>query len=156
MTDNIYSDRIADVPRSFIREILKVAIDPTFISFAGGLPNRSLFPVDALKAATSKVFDLHGRDVLQYGNSEGHAGLREYIAARYREKDHLEIPVEDILITNGSQQALDLLGKVMLNEGDGLVIEEPGYLGAIQAFSLYRPKFMPVAVSQEGMDSDRL
>jgi len=149
--DQIFSDRITDVPRSFIREILKVALDPTVISFAGGLPNRDLFPVAALKEATCKVFDAHGRDVLQYASSEGHAGLREYISKRYREKD-LDISVDDILITNGSQQGLDLLGKTLLNDSDAVVIEEPGYLGAIQAFSLYRPKFIPVPVSQEGMD----
>lgn len=150
--DRIFSDRIADVPRSFIREILKVALDPAVISFAGGLPNRTLFPVAALKEATCKVLEAHGRDVLQYANSEGHAGLREYISARYREKANLNIPVGSILITNGSQQGLDLLGKTLLNEGDGVVIEEPGYLGAIQALSLYRPEFLPVPVSRGGMD----
>ncbi|MBU4262167.1 MAG: PLP-dependent aminotransferase family protein [Proteobacteria bacterium] len=150
--DRIFSDRISDVPRSFIREILKVALDPSVISFAGGLPNRELFPVAALKEATCKVFDTQGRDVLQYAGSEGHAGLREYISTRYREKANLDIPVDSILITSGSQQGLDLLGKTLLNEGDAVVIEEPGYLGAIQAFSLYRPRFLPVPVSGEGMD----
>jgi len=150
--DRIFSDRISDVPRSFIREILKVALDPSVISFAGGLPNRELFPVAALKEATCKVFDTQGRDVLQYAGSEGHAGLREYISTRYREKANLDIPVDSILITSGSQQGLDLLGKTILNEGDAVVIEEPGYLGAIQAFSLYRPRFLPVPVSGEGMD----
>ena len=150
--DQIFSDRITDVPRSFIREILKVALDPSVISFAGGLPNRELFPVTALQEATSKVFETHGRDVLQYANSEGHSGLREYISARYREKADLNIPVDDILITSGSQQGLDLLGRTLLNDGDAVIIEEPGYLGAIQAFSLYRPRFLPVPVSGAGMD----
>ncbi|WP_198021970.1 aminotransferase-like domain-containing protein [Algiphilus aromaticivorans] len=154
--DRIFSDRIADVPRSFIREILKVAMDPGVISFAGGLPNRELFPVAALKDATARLFDDHGRDVLQYGSSEGHPGLREQISARYREKANLDVPVEDILITSGSQQGLDLLGKVILNDGDPVVIEEPGYLGAIQAFSMYRARFLPVPVSEEGMDVDAL
>ncbi len=154
--DSVFSDRITDVPRSFIREILKVALDPSVISFAGGLPNRALFPVEELKEATSKVFDTHGRDVLQYSNSEGYPDLRDYISARYREKSSLDVPVENILITSGSQQGLDLLGKILLNDGDGVVIEEPGYLGAIQAFSLYRPEFLPVPVSSQGMDLERL
>ncbi|MDY6905925.1 MAG: PLP-dependent aminotransferase family protein [Thermodesulfobacteriota bacterium] len=154
--DQIFSDRISDVPRSFIREILKVALDPAVISFAGGLPNRDLFPVEPLKAATAKVFDTRGRDVLQYGTSEGFPPLREYIAERYREKQNLDIPVENILITSGSQQGLDLLGKIILNKGDGLVIEVPGYLGAIQAFSIYQPRFLPVPVSETGMDPARL
>jgi len=152
----MFSDRIADVPRSFIREILKVALDTTVISFAGGLPNRQLFPVEALKEATCKVFETQGRDVLQYAGSEGHAGLREYISTRYKEKANLDVPVDSILITNGSQQGLDLLGKTILNDNDPVVIEEPGYLGAIQAFSLYRPRFLPVPVSQEGMDPGAL
>lgn len=152
----MFSDRITDVPRSFIREILKVALDPSVISFAGGLPNRQLFPIESLKEATCKVFETQGRDVLQYANTEGHVGLREYISARYHEKANLVVPVDDILITSGSQQGLDLLGKTMLNDNDAVIIEEPGYLGAIQAFSLYRPTFFPVPVCLEGMDPDAL
>jgi 2-aminoadipate transaminase len=155
-SDPIFADRIADVPRSFIREILKVTLDPTVISFAGGLPSRELFPVEAIKRATCEVLDTEGQDVLQYSTTEGHAGLREYISERYQEKADLEVPVESILITNGSQQGLDLLGKTLLNEGDAVVVEEPGYLGAIQAFSLYRPKFLPVPLSRDGMDPDGL
>jgi len=154
--DTLFSDRIADVPRSFIREILKTALQPNVISFAGGLPNRDLFPVEDIKAATMKVLDREGRDVFQYGNSEGSPKLRALIAERYQKKHGLTVSVEDILITNGSQQGLDLLGKVLLNEGDGLLIEEPGYLGAIQAFSLYRPTFLPIPVSAQGMDTEAL
>jgi 2-aminoadipate transaminase len=154
--DSIFADRIADVPRSFIREILKVAIDPAVISFAGGLPNRNLFPVAELKAAANRVFDTAGREALQYANSEGLLELREYISARYREKQGLEIPPDRILITNGSQQGLDLLGKTLLNKGDDLIIEEPGYLGAIQAFAIYRARFNPVPVNETGMELGRL
>ncbi len=96
------------------------------------------------------MFELEGLDVLQYGSSEGHTGLREYIAQK------LQVPFESILITSGSQQGLDLLGKVLLNREDGVVIEEPGYLGAIQAFSLYRPTFLPVPVDENGMDVEAL
>lgn len=154
--DSMFSDRITDVPNSFIREILKVALEPEVISFAGGLPNREFFPVDELKEATAKVFDSNGRDTFQYSNSEGYHELREYISDRYRKKQNLNIPVDNILITSGSQQGLDLIGKTLLNEADGLIIEEPGYLGAIQAFSIYRPTFLPVPVSQEGMDLQKL
>ena len=149
--DSILSDRISDVPRSFIREILKVALEPSMISFAGGLPNRDFFPQAELIAATSKVYAQKGRDIFQYSNSEGERDLREMIAARYRRRG-LDIGADNILITSGSQQGLDLLAKTLLNEGDGLVIEEPGYLGAIQAFSIFRPCFIPVAVSEQGMD----
>lgn len=150
--DRTFADRISDVPRSFIREILKVALEPSVISFAGGLPNRALFPTEGLKTAMGAVMNEQAGDVLQYAGSEGYAPLREYISRRYREKQGLEIPAANILVTNGSQQGLDLLGKTLLNDGDALVIEEPGYLGAIQAFSLFRPEFLPVPVSRDGMD----
>ena len=151
--ENAFSDRITDVPKSFIREILKVTIDASIISFAGGLPNRQFFPVKGLQKAAHDVFEEAGSEILQYANSEGYLGLRQFIADRYRKQEGLDIPVEDILITTGSQQGLDLLGKTFLNEGDDLIIEEPGYLGAIQAFSLYRPRFYPVPVREGGMDS---
>ncbi|MDY0041227.1 MAG: PLP-dependent aminotransferase family protein [Desulforhabdus sp.] len=153
---SMFSDRIADVPRSFIREILKVAIDPSVISFAGGLPNRELFPVAEVQAATNKVFESSGKDALQYANSEGYAPLRAYISDRYRKKRNLQVPVANILITSGSQQGLDLLGKIFLNEGDGVAIEEPGYLGAIQAFSLYQAAFHPIPLSEKGIDLESL
>ena len=153
--DTLFADRITDVPKSFIREMLKITADPTIISFAGGLPKRNLFPVQELTAATEQVFEIYGRDIFQYSNSEGYQALREYIANNYLKKG-LKVAAKNILITNGSQQGLDLLGKVLLNDGDGVIIEEPGYLGAIQAFSLYRPHFSPVPVSEEGMDLEKL
>jgi 2-aminoadipate transaminase len=156
MMDNIFSDRITDIPRSFIREILKVTLDPEIISFAGGLPNREYFPAEELEKATNKVFRIHGRDIFQYSNSEGYQKLREYISERYFQKHNLDIPAENILITSGSQQGLDLFGKILLNDGDGVIIEEPGYLGAIQAFSMYKPAFFPVPISEKGIDIQKL
>jgi 2-aminoadipate transaminase len=152
---NIFSDRITDVPRSFIREILKVTLDESIISFAGGLPNRDLFPLEEIKAATAKLLEESGKDVLQYSSSEGYPELREWIANRYKAKN-IVVSADNILITTGSQQGLDLLGKTLLNEGDSVVIEEPGYLGAIQAFSIYRSRFHPVPVNTDGIDLDLL
>ena len=152
----MFSNRISDVPKSFIREILKVSADPSIISFAGGLPNRDLFPVENIKDATNKVFDIVGPDVLQYSNSEGYKGLREQIAKRYKSFYGIDVSTKNILITNGSQQGLDLLGKIFLNEGDSVAIEEPGYLGAIQAFGVYKANFLPVTVSEGGMDVEEL
>lgn len=149
--DSIFSDRISDVPRSFIREILKVALDHSFISFGGGLPNRALFPMQEMKAAAAKVFDTFGNDVLQYADSEGSKLLRGLISRRYKEKRGLDIPPQRILITTGSQQGIDLIGKALINEGDLTVIDEPCYLATIQAFSLYRPKFQPIPMNDEGM-----
>ena len=150
---NIFSDRIADVPRSFIREILKVAVDDSVISFAGGLPNRDLFPVKEIKSAACKVLDEFGQDVLQYSTSEGFAPLREWISDRYRTAKGLNVRPEEILIIHGSQQGLDLLGKVLLNEGDHVAVEKPGYLGAIQAFSVYRSVFHQIPLKRNGPDT---
>ena len=148
----LFADRIQDVPRSFIREILKVTTDKSMISFAGGLPNRQYFPVDQLRESANRVFEGYATDSLQYSNSEGLLELRERISERYRIEQGIVVPPERILITNGSQQALDLIAKVTVNDGDPVIIEEPGYLGAIQALSLYRPRFIPVKVDDDGMD----
>lgn len=156
MNSDILARRIACVPASFIREILKVTEQPGIISFAGGLPNQALFPLEAIRRATDAVLTNDGHAALQYSTTEGHTGLREWIAERYRKRFGLNIPVEQILITNGSQQALDLLGKVLLNPGDPVLLEAPGYLGAIQAFSLYEPRFIPVALREDGLDQQQL
>ena len=153
---NIFSDRIADVPRSFIRDILKLTVDKSVISFAGGMPNRDLFPVKELSASAHYLFAECGKDILQYSTSEGYLGLRQWIARRYKDKKNIDVDPDNVLITSGSQQGLDLLGKTFLNEGDDVVIEEPGYLGAIQAFSVYKSRFHPVRVDMGGIDIERL
>jgi len=154
--EELFAERIQGVPRSFIREILKASLNPEVISFAGGLPNPSFFPAKEIEAATSAVFNRYGASILQYSNSEGELGLREYISNRYKDKKGLDIPAENIIITNGSQQGIDLLAKVFLNPGDSVLIEEPGYLGAIQSLSLYQPDFCPVPVDGYGMDVEAL
>lgn len=153
---NLLSKRIQNVPESFIRKILKVSTQPDVISFAGGLPSADLFPIQGLEDACNKVLQTNGKKALQYSSSEGDSELRAWIAQRYQEKQGLNVSPDNILITNGSQQALDLLGKVLLNEGDSVAIENPGYLGAIQSFSLYQPKMFPVAIDEEGMDTKQL
>jgi 2-aminoadipate transaminase len=154
--ENIFADRISDVPRSFIREILKVTADPDIISFAGGLPNRDYFPVKEIKEACVKVLDSDGKTALQYSTSEGYPPLRKFIADRYRERQGIDIDPDEIIITNGSQQGLDLIGKTLLNEGDHIGIENPGYLGAIQAFAIYKSVFHPVTLREDGIDVDEL
>lgn len=150
--ERLLAQRMAAVTPSFIREILKVARQPGIISFAGGLPDPNHFPVAALKEAVTALLDKEGATALQYGPSEGDLQLRQWIATRYRQRQQLEVAPEQILITNGAQQALDLLGKVLVDEGDGVLIEEPGYLGALQALSLYRPRFLPLPLQEEGPD----
>jgi 2-aminoadipate transaminase len=150
-----FAHRMNKIPRSFVREILKVTDDEDMISFAGGLPNPQSFPVEAINNATSKVLTEDGEKVLQYSTTEGYRPLRALIAQRYKSQG-LEVEVDDILITNGSQQCLDLVGKIFLNPNDGVVMERPTYLAAIQAFGLYEPKFHSVPLWEDGVDTASL
>lgn len=136
---SLFARRMDHVHRSFIREILKVTEDPKVISFAGGLPNPDYFPVEPVAAATAKVLAEHGAAALQYSTTEGYLPLRQYIADRYKKRFGMNVDPARILITNGSQQALDLLGKVFIDEGDPVLLERPAYLGAIQAFGSFQP-----------------
>jgi 2-aminoadipate transaminase len=147
-----FASRMAKTPRSFIREILKVTEKPEVISFAGGLPNPALIDTEAIRRAADAVIKNDGRTALQYSTTEGYLPLRKYIADRYRQRLGLTISPEEILITNGSQQCLDLIGRIFINAGDHIAIERPGYLGAIQAFSLNEPVFHPVTLCDDGPD----
>lgn len=154
--NNIVSERIRQTPPSFIRGILKAAESEDVISFAGGLPNPISFPQEALKESMDRVVAVYGSRVFQYFTTAGLASLREYIAEKYRKQYQLEVASEDIIITTGSQQALDLIGKVLIDKGDDILIEEPGYLGAIQAFSQYQPHFCGVTLLEDGPDIGQL
>lgn len=156
MSHTVFANRIQRVPRSFIREILKVAEDPEVISFAGGLPSPDLFPVDCFEAALSKVLARRGPESLQYGASEGFGPLREWICQRYKDRFGLKVALANVLITTGSQQGLDLVGKILVEENDTVVMEKPGYLGAIQALSLYTEKIEQVDLVGDGPDLDAL
>ncbi len=147
-----FSARMAKTPRSFIREILKVTAFPGIISFAGGLPNPALIDVDGIRKAAVAVLERDGKNVLQYSTTEGYLPLRQFIADRYKKRLGLSVSPEEILITNGSQQCLDLIGKILIDPGDHIAIERPGYLGAIQAFSLYEPVFHPITLHEDGLD----
>ena len=149
--DYRFASRMAATPRSFIREILKVTEDPGIISFGGGLPSPSLFPVEDIIEASREVLSSDGPSVLQYATTEGYFPLRKFIAERYRKRTGFLVKPENVLITNGSQQCLDLIGKVFLDRGDPVLIERPGYLGAIQAFSLYEPVFHGVTLHGDGV-----
>ena len=154
--NRLFAPRMRSIPKSFIREILKVTENPNVISFAGGLPNPRFFPVEAIARAASDVLSGVDTSALQYSTTEGYRPLREYIAQRYHQKKGLTVSADEILITNGSQQGLDLIGKVFIGKGDAIAIERPGYLGAIQAFSVYEPQFHMVPLLEDGVDVDRL
>ncbi len=151
-----YSDKILKTPSSFIRNILKVTNAEDVISFAGGLPNPISFPIDALQETINSAIAVHGPKLFQYSTTEGYLPLRQYIADKYNRSFGLTIEPEDILITTGSQQALEMISQVLVNKGEGIIVEEPGYLGALQAFSLTEPTFYPVPLTDEGLDVELL
>jgi len=134
---------------SVIREILKLTELPGVRSLAGGLPSADTFPVDAMREATARVLADNPREALQYAASEGFGPLRDWVSAMLGAKG-IAAPADRVLITNGSQQGLDLIGKVMLDAGDTVAVETPTYLGALQAFNPNEPKFASVAGDADG------
>ena len=145
-----FSERAAQMQSSFIREILKITQRPEIISFAGGLPSPATFTVEEMKAAFDKVLTDSGKVALQYGPTDGFPPLRAWIANSLSTAS-CTIAAEQVLMTSGSQQALDLLGKVLIDEGSRVLVETPSYLGALQAFSVYRPHFASVATDDDGL-----
>lgn len=154
--DTLLAERMLAMRPSLVRELLKNASGKDVIAFAGGLPNPAFFPADALTASTAAVLSEDPAGTLQYAVSEGHPALREWIAARYKQRYGIDIPIEQILITSGSQQGLDLIGKVLLNPGDVVANERPGYQGAIHALSMYQPRFAGVTLNEDGLDVAQL
>ena len=145
-----FSERAVQLKSSMIREILKVTQRPEVISFAGGLPSPETFPVERMRAAFDKVLAESGKTALQYGPTDGFPPLREFIANSLS-INGAKISPDQVLMVSGSQQGLDLLGKVLLDEGSKAVVETPSYLGALQAFSVYRPEFVPVGMDDLGL-----
>ncbi len=141
---------------SEIRELLKLTARKEVISFAGGLPAPELFPVEEFMEASKRVMLENGRDALQYSTTEGFPQLREQIAERMNRKLKTTVGADDILVTNGSQQGLDFSGKVFLNPGDIVICESPSYLGAINAFKSYDPKFIEAPTDENGMIMEEL
>ena len=152
---NLFSKRATAIKSSVIREILKVTGRPEVISFAGGLPSDASFPVPQLKAAFEKVMTDAPQAALQYSTTDGYAPLREWVAAQ-KSVDGASITPEQVIIVSGSQQALDLIGKVFINEGDKVLVEAPTYLGALQAFDLFFPKYVSIQSDENGLDAEQL
>ncbi|HBZ07751.1 MAG TPA: 2-aminoadipate aminotransferase [Massilia sp.] len=145
-----FSERAQQLQSSFIREILKITQRPEIISFAGGLPSPATFPVERMKEAYDRVLSNAGKVALQYGPTDGYGPLKEWIANSLSTEGTKILP-EQILMVSGSQQALDLIGKVLIDEGSRVLVETPSYLGALQAFSVYRPEFGSVATDDHGL-----
>jgi 2-aminoadipate transaminase len=147
-----FATRLSRAPESFLDELFRVSADPSIISFAGGLPSTALIDTEGIALATKAVLEDDASAALQYTTTDGYLPLREYIAERYRARLGIMATAEEIQIVNGSQQCLDLFAKIFLNPGDHAGIERPGYLGAIEAFSLYEPCISAIPLSDDGLD----
>ncbi|HEX9870905.1 MAG TPA: aminotransferase class I/II-fold pyridoxal phosphate-dependent enzyme, partial [Candidatus Tectomicrobia bacterium] len=150
-----YAQRTQRMQSSAVRELLKLTERPEMISFAGGLPAPEVFPVDRFQEACQSILSQRGPQALQYSSTEGYRPLREMIA-RHTARYGIHVEPENILITSGSQQALDLIGKIFINPGDRLLVEKPTYVGALQAWNAYQAEYITIALDDEGMQTDAL
>jgi 2-aminoadipate transaminase len=153
--DHRFAQRTQAMTSSVIREILKITARPDVISFAGGLPAPEIFPVKEFAAACDVVLSEKPAEALQYGITEGYLPLREFLTGR-TVADGVRVATENVMITTGSQQALDLIGKILINPGDKILVESPTYLGALQAWSAYGAEYVTVPADEDGMRTDEL
>ncbi|HEX17076.1 MAG TPA: PLP-dependent aminotransferase family protein [Thermoplasmatales archaeon] len=153
--ERLFSRRTKVMRPSEIRELLKLTQQPDIISFAGGLPNPDAFPIDEIQDITRRVLEEKGKLALQYGPTEGIRSLRETLANRCR-KDGMDASSDNVLITTGSQQGLDVIGRIFLDPGDTIIVELPTYLGAINAFRAYEVNFEGIPLDKDGMRIDLL
>jgi len=147
--------RTAGMKSSIIRELLKLAVQPDLISFAGGLPAAELFPVREIEEACRHILATDAAHVLQYSTTEGHPPLRQWLADSMSRPD-LHVEADNILITNGSQQALDIIGKLFVEPGSCVITSEPTYVGALQAWNVYEASYVTVPQDDDGMLVDLL
>jgi 2-aminoadipate transaminase len=153
--DRFFSVSSQQMKKSAIREILKLTQKPEMISFAGGLPSPDSFPIDDIKKISSEVLEQDGPAALQYGTTEGDNKLRSLLAERHK-KDGLSLALNNIVITTGSQQALDLAGKIFINPGDVVICGLPSYLGGLNAFTVYGARLKGIPLDDQGMRPDLL
>ena len=156
MTQFKYSKRVPADGTDAVGAILQAAADPKIISFAGGLPAPELFPVEEMKAAVDKVFEKHGQEAMQYGAAKGVTALRKVIQEHVKEKENVDSELDNVLVTTGSEQALDLVGKAFVDPGDTVLVEQPTYLCALDVFRSYGAKFASVEMDEDGMKMDAL
>lgn len=150
-----FSQRAQKLTSSTIREILKVTERPEVISFAGGLPAPSGFPVEEINAAFDRVLQQNGKSALQYGPTEGYTPLRQWVADDFKKRG-ADVSIDEVIIVSGSQQALDMLGKLFIDPGSKILVEAPSYLGALQSFSLYEPVYASVPTDEGGLIPEQI
>lgn len=150
-----YCDRVNGMYGSMTRQLMHLIADPEVISFGGGLPAWDLFPVEQVKEVTNDILDSDGPAALQYGTSEGYRPLRQAVAERYRKRG-FDITEDNVLITSGSQQGIDLVSKLFLDKGATVVVGDPTFLTALQTFSLFQARCLTVPLDEEGAKVDLL
>ena len=151
-----FADRLNNVETSAIRELFKLLGKPGIISFAGGFPDSTLFDVDGIREAVNTALTEEAGGALQYGATEGYGPLREQIAAFMATKGASALSPDDLIVTTGSQQALDLIGKTLISPGDKVIVEGPTFLATIQCFKLYGAELITAPVDGEGVRTDKL
>ena len=156
MTKFNYSKRVPADGTDAVGTILKAAADPQIISFAGGLPASELFPVKEMKEAVDRVFAKHGQEAMQYGAAKGVTALRKLIQKHVKDKEDVDAELENVLVTTGSEQVLDLVGKAFVDPGDTVLVEQPTYLCALDVFKTYGANFAGVEMDKQGMKMDAL
>ena len=153
--DNRFAQRTQRMKGSAIRELLKFTEDPEVISFAGGMPAPEAFPTKEFTEACNRILKTQSSQALQYSSTDGYLPLREMIAKQSK-RYGIEVTTDNILITSGSQQALDLLGKIFINPGDHVIVESPTYVGALQALNVYGAEYISIPTDEEGMITSEL
>jgi len=151
-----FADRLGNVETSAIRELFKLLGKPGIISFAGGFPDSAMFDVDGIREAVNAALTEEAGGALQYGATEGYQPLREQLAAFMTSKGAKDVSANDLIVTTGSQQGLDLLGKTLISPGDKVIVEGPTFLATIQCFRLYGAELISAPVDGDGVKTDEL
>ncbi|MCD4739616.1 PLP-dependent aminotransferase family protein [archaeon] len=151
-----YARRVTKMKASEIRELLKLTKKPDIISFAGGLPDPAAFPYKEVDMISTQVIEENYVKTLQYGTTEGFNRLRRQLAKRMKQKLKCNVSADEIIVTSGAQQAIDLVSKVFIDEGDTVLVEKPGYLGALSSFKLFQAKFFGIPLDEQGLKTEKL
>jgi DNA-binding transcriptional MocR family regulator len=151
-----FADRLNNVETSAIRELFKLLGKPGIISFAGGFPDPAMFDVEGIREAVNAALTEEAGATLQYGATEGHGPLREQLASFMASKGCQNVAADNLIVTTGSQQALDLLGKTLISPGDKVIVEGPTFLATIQCFRLYGAQLISAPIDGDGVQTDRL
>ncbi len=153
---DVFADRMDLISDTAVIELLKLAERPDVLSFAGGLPDDATFPMDAMKEVAVQVFETHGSMSLQYSPTAGYTAFREWIAQRMGPVEGVDCAVDEIMVTTGGIEAMDLIARTLLNPGDIVIVEAPTYLTAFSVFRCYDVEFVAVDIDDEGMRVDLL